>query len=85
MKQNLRRHEILGLFYQFLGATCVGMGIYWAVWAGTRSIVARQPILVTGSEWLLFPLLFGLGGVLWSLGSVELKEATPGYGGKRRG
>jgi len=83
VKQNLRQHEILGLFYQFLGATSVGIGIYWSVWAGTRSILLRQPSLVAGSEWLLFPLLFGLGGLLWSFGAIELKEAKPGYGVRR--
>ncbi len=86
MAQNLRRHEILGLLYQFLGATCVGIGVYQAVWMGVRSIHYRTLVPVQGLEWLLFPLLFGLGGVLWSLGKVELKEAAPGYGvaAKRR-
>ena len=83
MKQNLRKHEILGLLYQFLGASCVGIGIYWAVWAGVRTIHYRTVALVSGTEWLLFPLLFGVGAVLWSLGTIELKEAIPGYGVKR--
>lgn len=84
-KRNLRWHEVLGLFYQFLGATSIGYGIYVAVWIATRSIYLRQTILVSGWEWLYFPLLFGIGGVLWSLGGVELKEASPGYWrGKRK-
>ncbi len=81
--QNLRRHEVLGLLYQFLGASCVGIGIYYAVWAGTRSILYRTVNIVSGAEWLLFPLLFGVGAVLWSLGAIELKEAEPGYGRRR--
>jgi hypothetical protein len=83
VQQNLRKHEIIGLFYQFLGATSVGIGMYYAVWAGVRSVYYKQIALVSGSEWLLFPLLFGVGAVLWSLGVVELKEAQPGYGVKR--
>lgn len=79
MKKNLRQHEVLGLFYQFLGATSIGIGIYQSVWAAVRSIHYRTLTLVSGSEWLLFPLLFGVGGVLWSLGAIELKEAKPGY------
>jgi hypothetical protein len=78
--QNLRRHEVLGLVYQFLGASSIGIGIYYAVWAATRSIYYRSVATVSGWEWLLFPLLFGVGAVLWSLGHIELKEAQPGYG-----
>jgi hypothetical protein len=81
--QNLRRHEVLGLVYQFLGATCIGIGIYYAVWAATRSAYYRTLITVRGWEWLLFPLLFGVGAILWSLGRIELKEAQPGYGVRR--
>ena len=83
VKQNLRKHEVLGLVYQFLGATCIGIGIYWSMWAAVRTLHYRSLTLVSGSEWLLFPLLFGMGGILWSLGSIELKEAEPGYGVKR--
>lgn len=78
-KQNLQWHEVLGLLYQFLGATCIGLGIYWATWAGVRSVFYRSLTLVSGWEWAYFPLLFGIGGVLWSLGTIEVKEATPGY------
>ncbi len=74
---------MLGLLYQFLGASSIGIGIYWSVWAGVRTIHYRSISLVSGGEWLLFPLLFGVGAVLWSLGSIELKEAEPGYGVKR--
>ena len=83
MASNLRRHEVLGLVYQFLGASCVGIGIYYAVWAGTRSIFYRTLSPVAGAEWLLFPLLFGIGAILWTLGSIEVKEAQPGYGRRR--
>lgn len=78
--QNLRRHEVLGLVYQFLGATAIGIGVHFAAWAAVRSLFYRELANVRGAEWLLFPLLFGTGAVLWSLGKIELKEAQPGYG-----
>lgn len=84
VKQNLRKHEVLGLFYQFLAATCIGYGIHQAVWLAVRSVYYKTLTPVNGAEWLLFPILFGVGAVLWSLGSVELKEAQPGYGVERR-
>lgn len=83
MKQNLRGHEILGLFYQFLGATCVGIGIYLATWFAVRSIYYSSLILTQGWEWVTFPIFFGIGGVLWTLGAIEVKEAQPGYGRRR--
>lgn len=82
--RNLRQHEVLGLFYHFLGATCIGLGVYYAVWSATRSIVSRSLATPQGVEWVVFPVLFGFGGVLWTLGSIEVKEAQPGYGIKKR-
>ena len=80
MDANLRKHELLGLFYQFIGATCIGIGIYFSVWFGVRPVVYESVALaVNGIEWLFFPLFFGLGGLLWSLGSIEVKEALPGH------
>lgn len=79
-KANLRKHEVLGLFYQFLGATCIGIGIYHAVWFAIRPLYFKSLALqISNSEWWFFPLFFGLGGLLWSLGSIELKEALPGH------
>lgn len=82
-KANLRKHEILGLIYQFIGATSLGIGVYFAVWFAIRPLYYRSlAYAIAGGEWLLFPLFFGLGGLLWSLGAIEIKEALPGH--KRR-
>ncbi|MBR9703186.1 hypothetical protein GOV10_04060 [Candidatus Woesearchaeota archaeon] len=79
-KSSLRKHEILGLIYQFIGATSLGFGIYFSL------VLAIRPMLynsvahgAAGNEWLLFPLFFGLGGLLWTLGGIEIKEALPGH------
>ena len=82
--RNLRKHEVLGVLYHFLGATCIGLGIYYAVWAATRNIVNRTLTMPQGWEWLAFPILFGFGAVLWTFGSIEVKEAQPGYGFRRK-
>jgi len=80
VEANLRKHELLGLIYQFLGATSIGIGIYFAVWFAIRPLYYRSiTYAVGGAEWLFFPLFFGLGGLLWSLGAVEIKEALPGH------
>jgi hypothetical protein len=75
---SMRTHELLGLGYQFLGATSIGIGIYNAVWFAMRPIqlnsIAATP---TGADWLMFPLFFGIGAILWSLGSIELKDVVP--------
>lgn len=79
-KANLRKHEILGLFYQLIGATSVGVGIYYAVWFAVKPLVYGSVALTpSGSDWWLFPLFFGLGGLLWTLGGIEIKEALPGH------
>lgn len=79
-RTNLRLHEILGLIYQFLGTSSIGVGIYYAVWYGVRPILYRNAAYApAGWEWIIFPLFFGLGGLLWSLGSIEVKEALPGH------
>lgn len=78
MKGNLRKHEILGLVYQFLGATAFGLGIYFAAWFAIRPLKSGA-FAVHGAEWLLFPVFFGLGALLWTLGAIEVKEALPGH------
>ena len=79
-KSSLRKHEILGLCYQFIGATAFGLGIYFTVLLATRPILYKSAAYAAhGNEWLLFPLFFGLGGLLWTLGAIELKEALPGH------
>jgi hypothetical protein len=73
----MRKHEVFGLLYQFLGATCIGIGIYNAVWYAIRPIKYGMTALPQGGEWLIFPFFFGVGAVLWSLGSIELKDVEP--------
>jgi hypothetical protein len=80
----MRKHEVLGLVYQFLGATSIGIGIYSAVWYAVRPIkFASLTAMPAGWEWISFPLFFGLGGVLWSLGSVEIKDIPPTARGRK--
>lgn len=79
-KANLRKHEILGLFYQLVGATSFGIGVYFAVWFAVKPLAyGTLAVTPSGSDWWLFVLFFGLGGLLWSLGSIEIKEALPGH------
>ena len=79
-KANLRKHEILGLFYQLVGASSIGVGIYYAVWFAVKPLaVGSLAATPAGSDWWVLILFFGLGGLLWSLGSVEIKEALPGH------
>ncbi|MBI2040584.1 MAG: hypothetical protein HYT16_00605 [DPANN group archaeon] len=81
MATNLRRHEIIGLFLIFAGATWLGFGVYGTLVAGLRFLVSSvAPI--GGKEILFFPLFYGLGALLIVLGQIELKGATPG---KNRG
>lgn len=80
MDTNLRKHELLGLFLQFLGATSIGMGIYQAIWFATRPLLYDSVTMtIQGGEWWMFPLFFGVGALLWSLGNIEVKEALPGH------
>ena len=58
----------------------VGIGLYFAVWFAVRGIYFKTVVDVTGWEWAIFPVFFGVGSVLWVLGGIELKEAKPGYG-----
>jgi hypothetical protein len=78
MASNMRKHEVFGLVYQFLGATSIGIGIFNAVWYAVRPIkFGSLSALPAGWDWISFPLFFGLGAVLWSLGSIELKDVAP--------
>ncbi|MBI4150374.1 hypothetical protein HY488_03145 [Candidatus Woesearchaeota archaeon] len=82
-RHNLRKHEILGLLFLFFAASLFGLGLYLIMWGANRPIFyGSLDYLLNGKELLLFPLLFGTAAVLWALGSIELREATPG---KRRG
>ncbi len=82
-QHNLRKHEVLGLIFIFIAASLFGLGLYLTFWGANRPIFyGSLDYLLKGKELLLFPLLYGTAAVLWVLGSIELKEATPG---KRRG
>ena len=77
MATTMRKHEVLGLVYQFLGATSIGIGIFIAFWYGTRPLKFGIDAMPAGLDWAVFPLFFGIGAVLWSLGSIELKDVEP--------
>jgi hypothetical protein len=84
MKSTMRKHEIFGLVYQFLGATSIGIGIYNAVWYAVKpQKFGTLSAMPTGWDWISFPLFFGLGAVLWSLGSIELKDVAPTSRGRK--
>jgi len=79
MKHNLRRHEIIGIILLFLAGTSFGIGLYITVWGASRPIFyGSLDYLLSGKEFLLFPVFFGSAAVLWVLGQIELKEVLPG-------
>ena len=81
-KHNLRKHEILGLFFLFIAGSLFGLGLYLTFWGANRPIFyGSLEYLLKGKELLILPLTYGTAAVLWALGWIELKEATPG---KRR-
>jgi len=83
MQANLRKHEIIGLVMIFLGATCLGIGLYLTLWGATRPIFYQSTdYLIRGKELMIFPLFYGVGALLLAIGKIELKEAMPG---KNRG
>jgi len=83
MGHNLQTYEIIGLILIFLGGTTLGIGLYVVLWGANRPLFyGSLDQLIRGREFLLFPLFFGLGALLWVLGKIELREAMPGK--KRR-
>ena len=80
MKHNLRRHEIVGLLLVFLSATLIGVGVYLTILGavGRPLLMQSTDYFLKGKEFVLFPIFYGIGAVLWELGKIELKEATPG-------
>ncbi|MFW5852425.1 MAG: hypothetical protein ACOCUR_00170 [Nanoarchaeota archaeon] len=72
MKHNLKRHEIAGLSLIFVGGTSIGIGLFYIISYGIRLKT------IAGFEMLIFPMLFGLGILLFELGKIELKEIPPG-------
>ena len=81
MVANLKKHEHMGLLMIFLGASWLGLGLYSTLLAANRLLLAQVP-LIAGKELLIFPIFYGLGALLVTLGNVELREALPG---KNRG
>jgi hypothetical protein len=79
MVSDLKRHEIIGLIMIFCAGSLIGLGLYITFWGANRPIFYGSiDYLISGKEFLLFPLFYGLGFVLWALGHIELKEAMPG-------
>jgi len=77
MKVNLRRHEFAGLLLMFVGATWLGIGLYSTLLAANRILLANVP-LISGKDLIIFPLFYGLGALLLTLGKIELRESMPG-------
>ena len=77
MKANLRRHEFAGLLLMFVGATWLGIGLYSTLLAANRILLANVP-LISGKDLIIFPLFYGLGALLLTLGKIELRESMPG-------
>jgi len=80
MKHNLRKHEVIGLILIFLAATSIGIGIYLTLLGAIGRPLLHQSsdYFIKGKEFILFPIFFGIGAILWALGRIELKEALPG-------
>lgn len=74
----IERHEAIGLLLIFLSGTCLGIGLYITFWGANRPLLFGSiGYLIKGKEFLLFPLFYGIGFVLWALGQIELKEMKP--------
>jgi len=78
-KHNLRRHEFIGFALMFAGFSWFGFALYGTLLASNRLLLANIP-LIAGRELLLFPLFYGIAGILIAFGYVELSEALPGKG-----
>jgi hypothetical protein len=81
MGSNFRKHELIGLLMVFMGGTLLGFGLYLIMWGANRPLFyGSLQFLMSGREYLVFPVFFGVGLVLLALGQIELKEAVPGKG-----
>ena len=80
MNHNLRKHEVIGLILVFLAATCLGIGLYFTLMGAIGRPLLHQSsdYFIKGADFLLFPIFYGIGAVLWVLGKIELKESMPG-------
>jgi len=66
--------SIVGAFLCFLGASSIGVGGYFTIWYAMRPLYYRTMAFApSGTDWIVFPLFFGLGGLLWVLGTLYLK------------
>ena len=79
LKSNLKVHELIGLVMVFLSGSLLGLGLYLTFWGANRPLLFEDiNKLLSGKEYIIFPMFYGLSFILWSLGQIELKEARPG-------
>jgi len=80
-------HEFIGLILIFLAATSIGIGLYLVLLGAVgRPLLHQNPdYFLKGKDFMLFPIFFGVGAVLWVMGKIELKEALPGKNRGREG
>ena len=83
VKSNVRKHEMIGLALIFTGATWLGFALYGTLLAANRLLLAQVP-LIAGRELFIFPVFYGLGALMFVLGQIELREALPGKGRRKR-
>jgi hypothetical protein len=76
---NVKKHEHIGLFLVFIGATWLGFALYGTMLAANRLLLSQVP-LIAGKELLIFPIFYGIGALIYTLGQIELREILPGKG-----
>ena len=81
VRHNVKHHEFIGFVLIFGGSSWLGFALYGTMLAANRLLVANIP-LIAGRELLLFPLFYGIAGLLIAFGWVELSESLPGKGYK---
>lgn len=78
IRLGLRGSELVGLLLRILGATSWGLGLSFACWVGVRPLYYRDAAFaLQATDGGLFLVFFGLGAVLWTFGSVELRGLLP--------
>ena len=70
----------MGEILLFIGATCIGLGLYLALLGavGRPLLFQNSAFFLKGKEFILFPIFFGIGALLWKIGTIELREMPPG-------
>jgi hypothetical protein len=81
VRHNVKHHEFVGFVLVFAGFSWMGFAVYGTMLAANRLLLANIP-LIAGKELLLFPLFYGIAGLLVTFGFVELRESLPGKGYK---